>query len=281
VTKQTSPSELAYLMVGKELPQSSGDSSRHAGQTVLELQEVYVANDKGVMGLKGLSLALSSGEILGIAGVSGNGQLELEEVISGMRHPKKGSMHVAGEDLTRASPQRLIDKGVGLIPEDRRGVGLIMELSIAENLILEMRSKQPFSKKSLLDDKEIRTYAQKAAAEYSIATPDVASPAYTLSGGNLQKLVLAKVLMRKPRVLVAAQPTAGLDVGATQFIWQKLRDERDRGAGIILISSDLNEVLSLSDRVACIFDGRIIGTLPEREADMHKIGLMIGGVVPS
>ncbi|HEV2225264.1 MAG TPA: ABC transporter ATP-binding protein [Nitrososphaerales archaeon] len=279
-TKDTNPSELAYMMVGKELPQSSTASSYHPGQPILELQEVCVANDKGAIGLRGLSLTLSAGEILGIAGVSGNGQRELEEVISGTRHPKTGRLLVAGEDLTKASPQLLIDKGVGLVPEDRRGVGLVMELSIAENLILEMRSKAPFSRRNLLNKKEIQAYAERVAAEYSIATPDVGSPAYTLSGGNLQKLVLAKVLSRKPLVLVAAQPTAGLDVGAAQFIWQKLRDVRDRGVGILLISSDLHEVLSLSDRVACIFDGKIVGALPSGEADTRRLGLMMGGVVP-
>jgi simple sugar transport system ATP-binding protein len=168
--------------------------------------------------------------------------------------------------------------GIGVVPEDRRGAGLIMEFSIADNLVLEKRSQKPFSDMGLLKDAEIRAYAEAIAKEYSIVTPDVSLPTYTLSGGNLQRLLLAKVLSRNPAVLVVAQPTAGLDVGATQFIWERLRSQRGKGAGILLISSDLNEILALSDRIACIYDGSVVGTMGCADADVKKIGLMMGGV---
>jgi simple sugar transport system ATP-binding protein len=281
LTSSTNALELAYKMVGHDVSFGFRGGMENVGSTILELEGVFATNDKGALGLKGLSLSVGGGEILGIAGVAGNGQNELEEVLSGMRKVDKGRVIVRGTEMTNASPRDMIGLGVGVIPEDRTGTGLIMEFSVAENIILELRATEPYSRRAVLDDRQIRSRAQALVEEFSIATPDVSLPAYTLSGGNLQRLILAKVLSRKPSILIAAQPTAGLDVSATQFIWEKLKAERDKGVGILLISSDLNEITALSDRIAVIYDGAIVGTISASEADTNKIGLMMGGSVPA
>jgi simple sugar transport system ATP-binding protein len=280
-TKATSEGQLAMMMVGHEVAFTSHHTTTTAASPLLGLVDVHALGDKGSMALNGLTLTLAAGEILGIAGVAGNGQNELTEILSGTRRISRGSLKLRGVDISSSSPTELIRQGIGVIPEDRRGSGLIMEFSIAENLVLENRNAEPYSRMGFLNQKEIRSHAEALAREFDIATPDVSLPAYTLSGGNLQRLLLAKVLSRRPAVLVASQPSAGLDVAATQSIWEKLRSERDRGVGILLVSSDLNEISALSDRIACIYDGAIVGTMPAAEADLKEIGLLMGGVVPS
>lgn len=280
-TGGTNTGELATMMVGHEVDLGAQQPRQREGGTLLDLHGVYALGEQGVMALKGLSLTLAEGEILGIAGVAGNGQTQLVEILSGIRRIKKGTITLNGGDVSNSSPAELIRNGMGVIPEDRRGSGLIMEFSIAENLMLEIRNAAPYSSKGFLNAEEIRSHAISLAKDFAIATPDVSLPAYTLSGGNLQRLLLAKVLSRNPAVLVASQPTAGLDVAATEFIWDKLRSERDRGVGILLISSDLSEIMALSDRIACIYNGSIAGTLSAAEADAKKIGLLIGGVTSS
>jgi ABC-type uncharacterized transport system ATPase subunit len=279
-TRDTNTGQLASMMVGHEVTFASHTDSPGAREPLLQLTDLQALSDKGSMALRGLSVTLRTGEILGIAGVAGNGQNELVDILSGTRRIQGGSIKLRGADISNSSPAELIKAGIGVIPEDRRGLGLIMEFSIAENLMLQDRATQPYSKRGLLDEKEIRSHAETLAREFAIVTPDVSLPAYTLSGGNLQRLLLAKILSRGPAVIVASQPTAGLDVAATQFIWEKLTSERDRGAGILLISSDLNEISALSDRVACIYDGAITGIMPAAEADLKKVGLLMGGVKP-
>lgn len=277
-TGLTSPGELAEMMVGRVLPEVGRAETAHIGDVLLELRGVSALSDKGVRALEGVSLSVRSGEILGIAGVAGNGQVELADVLAGIRRVEKGGVYVAGRDLTNSSPSAFIAQGVGCIPEDRRGSGLVLEMSIAENLILEVRGNRSFSRRALLDGARVRENAKKLVQEYSIACGGVDAPAYTLSGGNMQKLVLAKILSRRPRVIVASQPTAGLDVGAAQFITEKLREQSRLGVAVLLISGDLNEVLSLSQRVACIYEGRVMGVIPTESADIKQIGLMMGGV---
>jgi len=280
-TKSTSLSELAE----KELPTGSEEREGTIGKAVLEIQNLWAQSDKGIPALRDITLTVHEGEILGIAGVAGNGQRELAEVLTGMRKATQGKVSILGIDMTNASPGEFIEHRVGHIPEDRLGTALIMDFSISENLILEVRSKPPFSnkwflpfnKRYFLNFKEIRQNAERLVREYDISTPNVDASARTLSGGNLQKLILAKILSRNPKLLVAAQPTSGLDVGAKQFISDKLRAQRNKGLGILLISGDLNEVMSLSDQIAVIYNGKIAGILPASTADVMKIGLMMGG----
>ncbi|HTY46523.1 MAG TPA: ABC transporter ATP-binding protein [Methanomassiliicoccales archaeon] len=281
-TKDTNPDQLAELMVGREVQLEKGASRGNPlDKAALEVREVSAHNDKGVMALDKVTFTVREGEILGVAGVAGNGQSELAEVLAGLRKTDSGSILVLGTELTNASPRELIEHGVGHIPEDRIGTGLVLDMSIAENLVLELRNDPRFRKRYTVDSQKVHEHASKLVQEYSIATASVDAPARTLSGGNMQKAILAKVLYREPKVLVAVQPTSGLDVGATDFITAKLVEQRKRGVAILLISSDLNEILSLSDRIACIYEGKIMGILPGETADLEEIGLMIGGIKKS
>ena len=277
-TIDTNPNELAEKMVGRQILYNEESESLPSEKVVLEVREVSARNDKGFIGLDNISLSLHSGEILGIAGVSGNGQTELAEVLTGMRNVTSGKVLVEGVDLTNASPREIIENGVGHIPEDRIGTGLMLNMSIAENLMLEVRTDPRFEKRHMIDNEQVRSYAERLVQDYSISCSSVDAPARTLSGGNMQKAILAKVLSRKLKVLVAAQPTSGLDVGATEFIHEKLKERRKLGVGILLISGDLNEIMSLSDRIAVIFEGKIIGVVTAAEAKIEEIGLMMGGL---
>ncbi len=279
LTKDTNPDELAEKMVGREFSHAEGaPEGESSGQVALEVREVSALNDKGSSALDRISFSLHKGEILGVAGVAGNGQTELVEVITGMRKLSGGKVIVEGVDVTGASPRKMIESGVGQVPEDRAGTGLVLDLSIAENLVLEMRNDPRFEKRHLLDGEQVRLNAERLVKEYSISCGGVQASAGTLSGGNMQKLVLAKVLSRSPKVLIAAQPTAGLDVGATEFIIGKLREQRKLGVAILLVSSDLNEIMTISDRIACMFEGKIMGIVSASTAGMKEIGLMMGGV---
>jgi simple sugar transport system ATP-binding protein len=282
MTGGTNPIELAEKMVGREISQVEGVlAGKPLENVVLEIKGVSAMNDKGVLALDNMSFSLRAGEILGLAGVAGNGQAELAEILTGMRKVTNGQVLVQGSDVTNASPREMIKRGVGQIPEDRMGSGLVLDMSIAENLVLEVRTDPRFERRYLLDNEQVHQNARRLVDEYSISCGSVDAPARILSGGNMQKLILAKVLSRNPRILIAAQPTSGLDVGATEFIMEKLREQRRLGIGVLLISSDLNEITSLSDRVACIFEGKIMGIVPAATAELKEIGLMMGGIAKS
>jgi simple sugar transport system ATP-binding protein len=281
-TKETNPDELAEKMVGREIPHTEGvPEGKPSEKVVLELQQISAVNDKGALALDGISFSLHGGEILGLAGVAGNGQTELAEILAGMRRVVGGKVLVRGSDVTNASPSEMIKHGVGQIPEDRMGSGLVLDMSIAENLVLEVRTDPRFERRYLVNNEQVHENARHLVEEYSISCGGVDAPASTLSGGNMQKLILAKVLSRNPNVLIAAQPTSGLDVGATEFITEKLREQRRLGVGILLISSDLNEITSMSDRIATIFEGKIMGIVPAASAELKEIGLMMGGIAKS
>jgi simple sugar transport system ATP-binding protein len=281
-TKDTNPNELAEKMVGKEILRKKGLlEGQPSEKAVLEIRQVSARNDRGILALDNVSLSLRPGEILGIAGVAGNGQTELAEVLTGMRKVVSGKVLVQGKDLTNASPREMIKHGVGHIPEDRMNSGLVLDMSIAENLVLEVRTDPRFEKRHMINNEQVRLNAKRLVEEYSISCAGVDASARTLSGGNMQKAILAKVLSRSPKVLIAAQPTSGLDVGATEFITEKLKEQRRLGIGILLISGDLNEIMSLSDRIACIFEGKIMGILPAATAKIEEIGLMMGGIAKS
>ena len=278
-TKDSNPDELAEKMVGREIPHKEGLAAEvPSAKVALEVRRLSAMNDKGVLALDKVSFLLHAGEILGLAGVAGNGQTELSEVLTGMRRATDGQVLLQDTDVTNASPGEMISHGVGHIPEDRMGVGLVLDMSIAENLVLEVRNDPRFKRRFVIDDDQVRQNAKRLVDEYSISCGSVDAPARTLSGGNMQKLILARALSRTPSVLIASQPTSGLDVGATEFITEKLREQRGRGVGILLISGDLNEIMSLSDRIACIFEGKLMGVVPAATAEMKDIGLMMGGV---
>lgn len=267
---------LARLMVGREVLFTVQKKPQEAGQVVLAMEDVWAENDKGIPALRGLSLAVRSGEILGLAGVAGNGQSELAEVITGLR-PCRGSIQINGREVSNRSPLTAIQSGVAHIPEDRTGVGTAPNLSITENIIMKGYHQQPLGNGWTINYPQARQYARQLKETYDILAPDVTTPARKLSGGNLQKVILAREISISPRLMVAMQPTRGLDVGAIESIQRLLLEQREAGAAILLISEELEELLLLSDRLAVIFDGRLMGVMPTEEAEIEEIGLMMLG----
>jgi len=271
----TSESDLAKMMVGRETFGVKRQGLKEAGDPVLAIEKLNLVDEQGLKRLKDISLELRRGEVLSIAGVSGNGQAELVKVLTGLKKPTSGQVTLNACDITGACPAAITIAGMGRTPEDRHA-GVVGELTVEENLALE--SLEDFVKRGVLDRKRIREHARELIAEYSIkAAPE--DKVRTLSGGNMQKVVMARSLSRKPCCVLAAQPTRGLDVGATEYVRRKLLEERDRGAGVLLVSEDLEEVMELSDRIAVMYEGRIMGIIPATEATEETLGLMMAGVV--
>jgi simple sugar transport system ATP-binding protein len=262
------------MMVGRETFGVTRPATRPPGPALLRIENLSVVDPQGLPALKGVSLEVHAGEIVGVAGVSGNGQSELTQVLAGTLKPSGGRVIVGDQDLTGADPARISRSGVGRIPEDRHA-GVVGELSVAENLALEHLDE--FVNGGQLDHRRIRQHASDLIAEYQIkAAPD--DRVRTLSGGNMQKVILARALSRTPQVVIASQPTRGLDVGATEYVRRKLLEQRERGAAVLLLSEDLDEILALSDRIAVMYEGIIVGVLPVEKADVEHLGLMMSGV---
>lgn len=282
-TSTTNKRELARLMVKREVIFRLKKPKAKLGKPALETKKVSALSDRKLLALKEISLSVREGEILGVAGVSGNGQRELAEVIAGIRKATGGKVIVKGKDMTNRSPSEIVEAGVGRIPEDRIDMGLIMDLSVKENLVMETlrdfsdRAVLFFPKGVFLNHSAIDKYADKLISEFKVITPSREAPSRTLSGGNLQRVILARVLTRNPKILVASEPTRGLDVGATEYIRRKLLEQKKRGAAILLISEDLEEIITLSDRIAVMYEGRIMGIVPAGKAKIEKIGLMMAG----
>ena len=276
VAGRTDERELAGMMVGRPTfgVERTTDAGAADGAPILRIRDLNVAGTNGLPVLSQVSLAVAAGEILGIAGVSGNGQTELVEVLSGMRHPAGGSVQVDGVELAGADPTRVMGAGVGRIPEDRHA-SLIGDLSVAYNLVLERLDD--FRTGGRIDERLIREHAREMIERFDIrAGPN--DPVVTLSGGNIQKVLLARVLSRDPRVLVVSQPTRGLDVGATEYVRSQLLARRAEGAAIVLVSEDLDELLALSDRLAVLYEGRVVGEMAATDdADLEHLGMLMAG----
>ena len=232
------------------------------------------------MAVKDVSLAAHAGEILGIGGIGGNGQTELVEVITGLRAPTQGTVEIASCSLGDCDPKTARDSGVCYVPADRHGVGTIASMSVAENMILVRHGDSPLSRRGFLRHARIRSYTEELVGQYSIQCQGTGAETRTLSGGNLQRLVLARELSGEPQLIVAEYPTRGLDIAATEYVHQILREQRGRGAAVVAVFSDLDELLQLSDRVAIMFEGRIQGIMERDEFDIESIGLMMAGVDP-
>ena len=270
--------ELARLMVGRELLDQPEKEEIEQTDVRLALQDVWADNDLGTSGLRGISFEVRAGEILGLAGVSGNGQRELAQAINGLRPVTKGTVRVGEKDITGSSPAEVIDQGLSYIPEERMKDGMIKEFTVAENLILREVNKKPFSRGGFLNFRAISRQSDILIEQFNVKTPSQDTPVKNLSGGNIQKLLLARELSRKPRVVVAAQPTRGLDIGATEYVHQVLIDQRAEGTAILLISEDLDEILALSDRIIVIYEGEIMGEVIPGQVSPEEIGLMMAGV---
>jgi general nucleoside transport system ATP-binding protein len=276
-TSETSETELARMMVGHPLIESIASTGSSNNPVVLHLKNVSALNNADVMFLKELSLELRRGEILGIAGVDGNGQAELAEVIAGLRKVQKGEIIMDGKPITTLSPRKIRELGLAYVPQDRLNTGLIMEYSIAENLILDRWYFEKYSGRVFLKKDEIKKFADKAVSEFEIKTPGINVPVNSLSGGNLQKVLMARELARNPKVLVVHNPTRGLDIGATHYIHEQLIKQRDAGVGVLMISLDLDEILTVADRIAVIYEGKIMAVMDAKDADVDYIGLLMGG----
>jgi len=277
-TCDTDTRELARLMVGREVLFRIDQEPARPGELVLEIDDLVVRDERGLIAIDHLALAVRAGEILGIAGVSGNGQEERAEALAGIRKAEQGAIRMRGNDLTRRSPREIIEAGVSQVPSDRHAMGAIMDFSLAENAVLPGFHHRPYSDHAILNWPNIRALGQRLIEEYDIKATGADIPAGWLSGGNLQKLILARQITLGPDLLIAVQPTRGLDVGATEFVHRKLIEERDRGVAILLISTDLDEILNITDRIAVIYEGKIMGEMARAAIDIQEIALMMAGV---
>ena len=251
-----------------------------AGAPRLVVRDLTVRGDRGADAVRGLSLAVHGGEIVGIAGVSGNGQRELAEAIAGLRRPSSGSILLEGTELAGGNPARARLAGLGYVPEERMRDGVVPDFSVAENLLLVDSHEPAFSRLGFLRSGEIRRHCEELVRAFDIRTPTLEAPARTLSGGNIQKLIMARELSREPRVLLVAQPTRGIDVAAAAYIHDRLREQRARGVGVLIISEDLDEVMALADRILVMYEGAIIGEAAPGASTRESIGLMMAGVRP-
>ena len=273
----TNPRELARMMVGREIALSTKKDSNARGASVLKIDDLSVLDQAGQPKLRGLSLELFEGEILGLAGVDGNGQSELAEAIMNLLPIERGRIVLDGVDITHASPAAHRAASMGYIPADRRQVGSIGVLSIAQNAILGDLRRFAVARHTLLSPRRIKQHAQALVERFDVRTPGIGLAAGKLSGGNLQKMILGRELMRQPRAMIVEQPTRGLDIGAAQYVYSQLLAARERGTAILLISVELDEILSLSDRIAVIYRGEIMGVLDRRDVNPETIGLMMAG----
>jgi simple sugar transport system ATP-binding protein len=279
--KGVSKARIAEMMVGHQLKGIAINPDRPVpGKVVLSCSGISARNDRDLPALTNLSLSIHKGEILGIAGVDGNGQEELCEVLAGLRIPDEGNVYVDGMDITGSRTRKFIGSGISYIPADRKGVGLIPNMNIAENMPLKNYWTPPVEvKKYFMDWKYVSKFAAERIGKYDVVAPSLHAPVRILSGGNLQKLMLSREISDDTKVIIAMQPTWGLDVGAAEFVHQRLMEARDMGVAILLISKDLQELQSISDRIAVIYNGSIIGTIDNpQHTDTEKIGLMMAGI---
>jgi ABC-type uncharacterized transport system ATPase subunit len=274
-TGSTNQAELAELMVGRKVLFTVNKQPREPGEVLLSIENVSADNDQGLPALRGVSLQIRSGEILGLAGVAGNGQAELAEVISGLRNCTAGAVTACNQVVSNLSPKVAIDASVAHIPMDRTGVGSSPNLSITDNLIMKTYCHPPIARGWMIDDQVARQYATGLKDDYEILAPSIDTQVRLLSGGNLQRVILAREISGQPQVILAVQPTRGLDVGAIEGVRCLLLEQREAGAAILLVSEELEELFSLSDRIAVIYEGKIMGIFTE--PDQESIGLMMAG----
>jgi general nucleoside transport system ATP-binding protein len=277
ITKDTNEEEIATAMVGREVLLRVDKKPAKPGAVTFRVENLTASSDRGVPALKGISFELRQGEILGIAGVEGNGQSELVEVLAGTRTATGGKVWLADKDVTAFDARTERHAGIAHIPEDRRGAGLVLNYSIAENMILGRQRDEPFTWHHLvllLD--AIRSWAARLVKEFDIRTPSIDTPARSLSGGNQQKIIVAREMASQPKVLLASQPTRGVDIGAIEFIHRRIVAERDGGAAVLLVSAELDEIRSLSDRIAVLYEGQIVSIEPG-DAPEERLGLLMTG----
>lgn len=275
----TSEADMAAMMVGRNVSFKVDKQPSQPGRVVLKVDSLSVKNNKKILGLKNVSLEVKSGEIVGIAGVDGNGQAELVEAITGLRQVEEGKILYEGEDITKLPIRQRIVKGIGHIPEDRQKRGLVLDYTLEENMVLEQYNRKPFSDKGLLNKQAIREYATNIINNFDVRSGEgPVSLTRSLSGGNQQKAIIGREIEQDPNLLIAVQPTRGLDVGSIEYIHKRIIEHRDKGNAVLLISLELDEIMNLSDRIAVVNNGELVGVLDAAEATENKLGLMMAGI---
>ena len=285
VVGETLPSEadrnkLASMMVGRPVNLEVERTPSKPGEVVLEVQSLSMLDAQGQMSVREVSFEVRAGAILGIAGVQGNGQTEVVEAVTGMLTPLSGKITLLGKDITTSTPREITEAGSAHIPEDRQRDGLVLPFPISDNLVLCNYYLEPFSKGIVLQEENVFQNAENLVQEFDIRTPSIFTPAGSLSGGNQQKVIVAREVSRPIKFLVASQPTRGLDVGSIEFIHKRIVEKRDQGCAVLLVSPELDEIMELSDRIAVMFRGKILAIVPSEFATKEKIGLLMAGIAP-
>ncbi len=266
------------MMVGREVRLDVNKSKQKVGEPILQVQDLVVLDDLYNEAVDNVSFEVRSGEILGVAGVQGNGQTELVEALTGLRALQSGKALLLGQDISHFSPRRITELGSAHIPEDRQQDGLLLAFPVADNLIMNTYYKPPFSKGPIMQQKVILENANRLIKEFDIRTPNALVSASSLSGGNQQKVIVAREFSRPIKLLVASQPTRGLDVGSIEYIHNRIVEKRDEGRAVLLVSTELDEIMSLADRIAVMYRGKIIDILPALEATKEGVGLLMAGI---
>jgi simple sugar transport system ATP-binding protein len=275
-----SPEKLASMMVGREVNLVVPKKKANPTEPVLEVKDLYVEDERGQMTVNGVSFDVKMGEVLGIAGVQGNGQTQLVYALTGLLPMQAGEIRILGEPLKRTTPRHILERGVAHIPEDRQRHGLILTFPIHDNMMLCTYYQPPFARGISLQEKVIMANAEKLVEQYDVRTPSIYVPASSLSGGNQQKVIVAREFSRPIKLLIASQPTRGLDVGSIEYIHSRIIEKRDEGAGALVVSSELDEILALSDRIAVMYRGEIVDIVPAAQASKEYIGLLMAGIRP-
>lgn len=274
---KTNPDELAAKMVGREVQFRVDKKPASPREVILSVKNVTAFGNRGTKALDGISFEVRAGEILGIAGVDGNGQSELVEVLTGLRKLEQGTIKLKGKEISNRTPREISEAGVSHIPEDRHKRGLVLDFTVSENLALSTYPQTRYSKHGFINYRAFDEQAKRLIVEYDVRTPSVHTPARALSGGNQQKAIIAREVDKDPDLLIAAQPTRGLDVGAIEFIHSRLIEQRDKGKAVLLVSLELDEIMNVADRIAVIYEGKIVGIVNPHETDEQELGLLMAG----
>jgi ABC-type uncharacterized transport system ATPase subunit len=274
---QTSEQELAAMMVGRQVLLQVEKGPAHPGETVLDVEDLEVLDDRGNLAVRGVSFQVRAGEVLGVAGVQGNGQTELVQALTGLRSPVAGRVRILDADVAGTSPRRVLEQGVAHVPEDRQQDGLVLSFPVSDNLVLNTYYVPPFARLGILNQEAILETAEREARLFDVRTPSVMTPVSSLSGGNQQKVIVAREFSRPIHLLIASQPTRGLDVGSIEYIHRRIIEKRDEGAAVLLVSPELDEVMSLSDRIAVMYEGEIVDILPAEQPTREDLGLLMCG----
>ena len=275
--EETSERELAAMMVGREVILQVEKNPRPPGEPILTVEGLRVVDDRGNSAVAGVSFQVHAGEILGVAGVQGNGQTELIEALTGLRAVADGQVHILGVPTANAPPRRILELGVAHVPEDRQQDGLVLSYPVTDNMVLNTYYLPPFARNFIVNEPAVAAAAADRVSQFDVVTTGVSAPVSTLSGGNQQKLIIAREFSRPIQLLIASQPTRGLDVGATEYTHRRIMGKRDEGCAVLLVSPELDEVMSLSDRIAVMYEGRIVGIVLAEETTREELGLLMTG----